>query len=216
LYAAQRFERFLETYRRPDGRGWGGADLEKATGGVVTRSYFTNLRKGRIENPGYEKMMAIAKAMGFPPAAWFKEIPGNGTPAIPTDGQDLAARAERLFDTIMHPKTGEPHTNADVARMSAGELTEDEVEKIRTGMISDPPVSQVAALAAAFGVPPSHLLDRGRAPSVLDGEALDALADETASAILRESVRLPEREKTIVLGIVRQFETQRGARAREG
>jgi len=29
-------------------------------GGVVTRSYVTNLRKGRIEDPGYEKMRAIA------------------------------------------------------------------------------------------------------------------------------------------------------------
>jgi hypothetical protein len=67
-----------------------------------------------------------------------------------------------------------------------------------------------------FGVPTSYLLDRSRDPSVLDEEALDALADETASAILRESARLPEREKTIVLGIVRQFESQRGAIAREG
>jgi hypothetical protein len=42
---------------------------EAATGGVVTRSYFTNLRKGRIENPGYEKMRAIARAMCFAPEA---------------------------------------------------------------------------------------------------------------------------------------------------
>jgi hypothetical protein len=39
----------------------------EATGGVVTRFYVTNLRKGRIENPGYEKMKALAKAMGFAP-----------------------------------------------------------------------------------------------------------------------------------------------------
>ena len=32
-----------------------------------------------------------------------------------------------------------------------------------------------------------------------------ALADETAAAILRGSALLPEREKRIVLGIVRQF-----------
>jgi len=48
---AQRFQHFLETYRRPDGSRWGGQDLHKATGGVVTRSYVTSLRKGRIENP---------------------------------------------------------------------------------------------------------------------------------------------------------------------
>ena len=213
MHVAQRFELFLETYHRPGGGRWGGADLEKATGGVVTRSYVANLRKGRIENPGYEKMMAIAKAMDFPPAAWFKEIPGDGTPAIPTDGQDLAARAERLFDTIMHPKTGEPHTNAEVACMSAGGLTEGEVEGMRTGAIPDPTVGQVAALAGAFGVPPSYLLDRGRDASLLDEGVLDALAAETAGAILRESARLPEREKTIVLGIVRQFGDQGSTRS---
>ena len=68
LHVAQRFEVFLNTYRRPDGTRWTGQKLDEATGGVVTRSYFTNLRKGRIENPGYEKKAAIAKAMGFPPA----------------------------------------------------------------------------------------------------------------------------------------------------
>jgi DNA-binding transcriptional ArsR family regulator len=41
-----------------------------------------------------------------------------------------------------------------------------------------------------------------------DEEVLAALADETASAILRKSARLPEREKEIVLGIVRQFGSQ--------
>ena len=46
-----------------------------------------------------------------------------------------------------------------------------------------------AALAAVFGVPPSCLLDRDRGPSVLDEELL-------------------EREREIVLGIVRQFTSQ--------
>jgi phage portal protein BeeE len=69
-------------------------------------------------------------------------------------------------------------------------------------------VSQVAALAAAFGVPPPYLLDRGKDTSVLDEEVLDALADERAVAILRESSRLPQREKEIVLQIVWQFGSQ--------
>ena len=73
MHVAQRFERFLETYRRPDGRRWSGQEIDDATGGIVTRSYVTNLRKGRIENPGFEKMRAIAKAMGFPPQMWFEE-----------------------------------------------------------------------------------------------------------------------------------------------
>jgi transcriptional regulator with XRE-family HTH domain len=43
----------------------------------VPRSYITNLRKGRIESPGYEKMRAIAKAMGFAPELWFEEDLGS-------------------------------------------------------------------------------------------------------------------------------------------
>jgi transcriptional regulator with XRE-family HTH domain len=70
LHVAHRFERFLETYRRPDGRRWSGQAIDVATDGIVTRSYITNLRKGRIDNPGYEKMRAIAKAMGFSPKLW--------------------------------------------------------------------------------------------------------------------------------------------------
>jgi transcriptional regulator with XRE-family HTH domain len=77
MHVAQKFERLLEVHRRPDGNQWTGQRLEEATGGVVTRSYFVNLRKGRIENPGYEKMRAIAKAMGFAPEAWFEEGVGR-------------------------------------------------------------------------------------------------------------------------------------------
>jgi hypothetical protein len=70
MHIAQKFESLLEMYRHPDGRKWSGQEIDersKATGGVVTRSYVTNLRKGRIDSPGYEKMRAIAKAMGFAP-----------------------------------------------------------------------------------------------------------------------------------------------------
>ena len=52
----------------------------------MSRSYVTNLRKGRIENPGYEKMRAIAKAMGFPPEAWFDDALGQGTRVVPKEG----------------------------------------------------------------------------------------------------------------------------------
>jgi transcriptional regulator with XRE-family HTH domain len=204
LHVARRFERFLETYRRPDGSRWTGQQLDEATGGVVPRSYFTNLRKGRIDNPGYEKMLAIARAMGFPPEAWFEDSPGVVTRATPAPGRDLAARVAHLFEAVVHPRTGESYTNAEVARMSAGVLTEQEVERIRTGTISDPTVGQVAALAAVFGIEPCYLVDR-KEPPLLDAELLEGLSDETTRQITREALRLPERERGIVLGIVRQF-----------
>jgi transcriptional regulator with XRE-family HTH domain len=215
LHVAHKFERLIDAHRRPDGSRWTGQKLEEATEGLVPRSYFTNLLKGRIESPGYEKMLAIANAMGFPPALWFEDSPGDRVPVPSAESQDLAARVERLFQTIRHPRTGEPYTEAEVARMTLRDLSEEDVEGIRAGRIADPTVGQVAALAAVFGVPPSYLMDRGRGRMVLDEEALEALSDGTACAILSVSARLPERERCIVLGIVRQFENQRGALARE-
>src|SRR5215211_2922246 len=136
---AQKFERFLEIYRRPDGSRWGGQDLHNATGGVVTRSYVTSLRKGRIENPGFEKLRAIARAMGFPPELWFDDV-------------------ENLEDVS--------------------------------------------------GARPSWFLDDEDNLALLDEDLVEALRDETVRAVLRELAGLPERERKIVLGIVRQFQDQ--------
>jgi transcriptional regulator with XRE-family HTH domain len=162
MHIAQKFERLLDIYRRPDGHRWTGQQLDEATGGVVSRSYVTNLRKGRIENPGYEKMRAIAKAIGFPPEEWFED----GLNKERSIGQaevsyGVAGRLEHLFEVVRNPKTGEPYTNAEVARMTLGDLSEEDVERIRTGAIGDPSVGQAAALASVFGVEPSYLLDRG-------------------------------------------------------
>jgi hypothetical protein len=79
----------------------------------------------------------------------------------------------------------------------------EDVERIRTGAITDPSVGQVAALAWAFRVEPSYLLDRGE--PVFDGELVKALRDEAVREAALEISRLPERERRLVLGIVRQF-----------
>ena len=79
-HVSERFARLLALYRKPDGSEWGGQELERATGGAVTRSYVSNLRNGRIENPGLAKLEAIAEAMGFPPQLWFGGGTGEGVP----------------------------------------------------------------------------------------------------------------------------------------
>jgi transcriptional regulator with XRE-family HTH domain len=109
---------------------------------VMTRSYVTSLRKGRIENPGFEKLRAIAKVMNFPPELWFEDV-GN--------------------------------------------------------------------LPDVSGGRPSWFVDSEDNLALLDEELMEALRDETARAVLREVSRLPERERRIVLGIVRQFAEQRDA-----
>jgi transcriptional regulator with XRE-family HTH domain len=211
MHVAQKFEHLLDTYRRPDGHRWTGQQLDEATGRVVTRSYVTNLRKGRIENPGYEKLAAMAKAMGFPPEVWFDERLGEGRSiGQAEESRGVAGRLEHMFEVVRNPKTGEPYTNAEVAHMTLGDLSEETVEKIRTGAVSDPTVGQVVALASVFGVEPSYLLDRGE-PSLLDEELVQALRDEVVRDITRESSRLRDGERRLVLGIVRQFRDQKTA-----
>jgi transcriptional regulator with XRE-family HTH domain len=209
MHIAQKFEALLEMYRRPDGHRWTGAELDDATGGVVTRSYVTNLRKGRIDNPGYEKLRAIAKVMGFAPEVWFEEGLGEGRSIGQVEqSRGVAGRLEHLFEVVRNPKTGEPYTNAVVARMTLGDLSEEDIERIRTGVDSDPTVGQVAALASVFGVEPSYILNRREWP-LFDEELVQALRDEDVRDITRESSRLSDRERRLVLGIVRQFRDQK-------
>jgi transcriptional regulator with XRE-family HTH domain len=125
----------------------GGKDLQDATKGIVTKPYVTHLRKGRIENPGYEKLRAIAQAMGFAPELWFEDAVEN---------------------------------SGDVA-----------------------------------GVRSSWLLDRDDNLTLLDEEVAAALQGETVRAVLQEVMGLPERERKIVLGIVRQFGELSGKKWRE-
>jgi transcriptional regulator with XRE-family HTH domain len=206
---AKKFELLLGTYRRPDGRMWSGQEIDDATGGVVTRSYVTNLRKGRIRNPGYEKMRAIAKVMGFPPNLWFEESHDllEAPPVAPSGGRgNIAEKTQRLFEAITDDKTGEPYTNAEVARRSLGDLTEEEVDGIRTGTITNPLVAQVVSLADVFGVHPSYFIDNGGKPPIIDREAMEVLRDETISAIAHKSLRLRGRERRMILTIIRQLE----------
>jgi transcriptional regulator with XRE-family HTH domain len=211
MHVAQKFEALLEIYRRRDGRKWSGQEIDEATGGVVSRSYVTNLRKGRIENPGYEKMRAIAKAMRFAPEVWFEDGLGERRSiGQAEESRGVAGRLEHLFDVVTNPKTGKRYTNAEVARMTLSDLSEEDVQRIRTGEVSDPTVGQVAALASAFGVEVSYLLGRNEAP-LLDVELVQALRDEDVRDITRESSRLPHGERRLVLGIVRQFRNQKAA-----
>jgi hypothetical protein len=89
----------------------------------------------------------------------------------------------------------------------------EDVERIRTGAITDPSVGQVAALAWAFRVEPSYLLDRGE--PVFDGELVKALRDEAVREAALEISRLPERERQLVLGIVRQFGSANNTSSRQ-
>jgi transcriptional regulator with XRE-family HTH domain len=211
---SQKFELFREKYRREDGDRWSGQDLQDATGGVVTRSYVSMLRKGKIENPGFDKLRAIARAMGFAPELWFEEA-GEIRDALrveqPNREWGIAERLNHLFESIKNERTGEPYTNADVARMSLGDLTEEEVGGIRAGTLENPTVSQVVALAEAFGVHPSYFLETGKEPALLGEREIDALGDQRARAILNESMGLSDQEKDMVLDMIQHLDRLRNS-----
>jgi hypothetical protein len=90
--------------------------------------------------------------------------------------------------------------------MSLGDLTEEEVEGIRNGTISNPSIAQVFALAQVFGVQPSYFVDAGKRLPLIDAEAIEILQDETVSAIAHKSLHLPPRDRQMILNIIRQFE----------
>ena len=214
LRIAQKFELFLDKYRREDGSKWSGQDLADATGGVVTRSYVSTLRKGRIENPGFEKLRAIAKAMDFPPELWFEDVevlPKATRPVRGEEHRSIAERVRHLFETIKNERTGKSYTDAEVARMSLGDLTEEEVEGIRTGRIGNPTVAQVLALSEVFGVDPSYFLDRGKEPPLLDEEALRALGDRRSRLLLHKSLGLSDGEKDMLIDMVERLGNLRNA-----
>lgn len=212
MQIAKKFEFLLDAYRHPNGQPWKGQEIDKATGGVVTRSYVTNLRKGRIENPGYEKLAALAKVMGFPPELWFKKASNlDGTLQTKVIGshRSLSARVNHLLNVLRNDTTGKAYTDAEIARLSFGALTEEEVEAIRSGSDSDPSMMKVSALADVLGVDASYFFDQGEKWSLLDQEALHVFRDETVNVIARKSLYLREREKQTILSILKQFEDLR-------
>jgi transcriptional regulator with XRE-family HTH domain len=214
VHIARKFELLLEAYRRPDGRLWTGQEIDEATGGVVTRSYITNLRKGRIQNPGYEKLRAIARALGFPPQLWFEERLTPEGVASMESGRELRGidkKVSHLFGIMGKDDDGKPLTDAEVARLSFGNLTEEDVEAIRTGKQSNPPVSQIVALADVFAVHPSYFLDGTKHPALFHSEAMEIFQDETVRAIAHKSLHLPGRERQMVLNIIQQLEQMREA-----
>ena len=38
-----------------------------------------------------EELATIAKMMGFPPEAWFEDVPGDGIQTAPTEGRSMAS-----------------------------------------------------------------------------------------------------------------------------
>jgi transcriptional regulator with XRE-family HTH domain len=213
MHASRKFAALLDAYRRPDGTVWTGQQIQDVTDGFVSRSYVHQLRTGRIANPRLDKLQALAEVMGFPPALWFEDVPyPGGSPLGSPSGQSasISDRLEALLRTTDEEGSGEPYSDADIARLSTGALTEQEVAGIRTGNIPDPSIDQVLALAEAFAIDPSYFLDTEAKPPLLDRASLQGLSSQKARIILHKSLELSDREQDLIIDMINRLEGLHG------
>src|SRR5215207_7231565 len=69
-----KFDVILKLFEAPYGGEWTALEMEKATDGEVPAPYFLALKDGRVSVPEWEKIDAIAGAMGFPSPLWFRPL----------------------------------------------------------------------------------------------------------------------------------------------
>jgi transcriptional regulator with XRE-family HTH domain len=68
-------------------RGWSQYELARRTNGEVDRGYIGQLEARRITRPGYEKILALAKALDVSPAPLLEAAGYSGLLASVTDGR---------------------------------------------------------------------------------------------------------------------------------
>jgi transcriptional regulator with XRE-family HTH domain len=214
---ARKFERLLRAHPRADGRIWRGVDLDRATNGYINGSYVTALRKGRIEEPGLNKLRRISEVMGFPFQSWFEPLdtePRAGAAAVGIGrpaGDSISVRLDYLFEAIPNDKTGEPLTEAEVARLSLGRLGEGDVRGMRSGAMANPSREMLLALCDVFDVDLSYWDERADQAELLDPHTLRALRDKESLAILHKSYGLPDEDKSLIMTVLDELARRRGS-----
>jgi transcriptional regulator with XRE-family HTH domain len=206
------FAQLLEMYPHPEGGKWTGPRMQEATGGFVNAAYFSNLLAGRIKQPGLDKLKAIAEAMGFPPQLWLEEPDSWGRledePEGVSPGIALKDLLNNLFTSVSDEHSGEPLTNAEVSRRTAGKVSEAELEAMRSGALDNPTIEQVLALSEAFDVDPAYWLRRGKHKPLVDQEIVEALRNEENRLLLHRSLGLSRDQKDMLLVLMEQLQNR--------
>ncbi|MDP9474278.1 MAG: hypothetical protein M3R38_00990 [Actinomycetota bacterium] len=211
LTFGKRLALFLDRYRKPDGSNWTPKEIEAATNGFVTASYLSNLKADRIRQPGYDRLKSIATAMRFPPALWYEpsESWEEAEHRHRRRQPSLARALTVLMQTSLNDRTGKPFTAEDVARLSGGRLTPDQVRGLQTGELTDPAMSQLVALSEVFGVEPGFWYSPSKDLMTLDGETFNALRNEKTHLILSKIHGRPDAEKDMILRTIEHLDTMR-------
>lgn len=203
----ERFSRLLREYRKPDGSEWTPTEIRDATNGFVNLSYISNLQAGRIRKPGLDKLKAMADAIGFPWQLWLEDPEewAGISEMQANDKRSLADLLEHLFDVVENFRTGEPYTAREVAQLSGGKLTEEEVEGMLRGDLENPTLEQVLALSDVFGVDPGYWLSSPADAARLDRRTLEALRDPDVQLILQKSLGVSQEDRSMILLLIERL-----------
>ena len=201
-----RFDRFREVYLKADGTKWSNSDIERATQGFVRSNYITNLRAGRIERPGVDRLAAIAQVMGFPTELWFKKEPqpDEGAEERP-EPATLAEKLDLLFTIRTNQIGGRPFTNREVAELTYGQLDEETIAAAREGRVADLRGGQYVALSNVFGVDVSYWYSRPGELPPLDPDTITALRNENARAWVNKFNERPASQQRLILSLLDQL-----------
>lgn len=204
LSFGERFARLSKQYRRSDGSEWTPTEIQDATSGFVNLSYLSNLQAGRIRKPGLDKLRAIASAMGFPWQLWLEEPDDWERISGEQEGRgaDLAGLLKHLLSVVENFRTGRPFTTREVAQLSEGRLSEEQVKGIRDGEIDNPTFEQVLALSDVFGVDPGYWFASRSESAKLDRKTLEALKDPNVQLILQKSLDVSTRDRSMILMLI--------------
>jgi transcriptional regulator with XRE-family HTH domain len=209
LSYGQKFKRFLEVYRKPDGSEWRPKDIDEETGGFVNANYVTNLKADRF-NPRRDRLRAIARVMGFPEALWYeKEEDFDRRIRDESLRQGKATLSEKLnflIDLMNERRPGRPVTDEEISELTFGKLDEETVAAARRDEVTDLTGAQYEALSNVFGVDVSYWYARPGEVPPLDPATMASLGDEKVRAILHKVHGRPEEQKNLILDLLDQME----------
>lgn len=202
--------RLLEIYRKPDGAKWSLKEIEDATDGYVTGRYLTNLKAGRIRQPSLDRLATLARIMGFPVELWVQNLENwdqiIGRQKNLRGGSTLANRLNLLFEVIANQETGAPFTVREVATLSKGRFTVEELERARSGEVQDLSGTQYLALSEIFGVNSSYWYSAAEQRPNLDPETIEALKNRKNLLLLNKMSTRSDDEKDLFLSLADQLD----------
>lgn len=212
---AELFRKLLEAYPLEDGSLWSGPKMEQATGGVVNSAYFSNLLSGRINQPGLDKLKAIAEAMGFPAQLWLEDPDTWGVSSseesirFTSTSVSFSALLKNLFESVPNENTGMPFTVPEIAERSGHKLTEAELQQMLAGELETPSLDTVLAISEAFGMDFSYWFRRNNGTPLVDDDIIEALQNEESRLILARSSELSKDQKDMLLVLMEQLRNNR-------